>query len=333
MRSLLFVPGHRPSWPAKAVASGVDGVILDLEDSVPLAMKEEGRRTVAASIRSLAEGKKRVGVYVRLNALESGLAGDDIEAVTIEGLDGYVLPKTYGEKDIIQFDALVTHYERRNGVRPGSVEFILSLETAQAYAACERMIDASPRVATLFSGTAKDADVSRSIGFEFTPEGLETLYLRSRAVLATRAAGLEFPLVGIWQDLKDPEGARRFSEQNRQLGFRGQVLIHPSHVAIANEVFTPSAEDVRFYGGMIEAFEQAEKTGVAAILYEGHHIDYAHVKTARAVLARAGALFLWFVQRGGLATERRTHRAQPFGCGDEALGLFRTLSASRSFSR
>jgi citrate lyase subunit beta/citryl-CoA lyase len=186
---------------------------------------------------------------------------------------------------VIQLDGLVTHYERRKGVKPGTIEFILSLETAQAYAACERMIAASPRVATLFAGTAKDADVSRSIGFQFTPEGLETLYLRSRAVLATRAAGLPFPLVGIWQDLKDPLGARRFSEQNRALGFRGQVLIHPSHIAIANEVFTPSAEDVRFYSGMIEAFEKAEAAGIAAISYEGQHIDYAHVKTAREVLA------------------------------------------------
>ncbi|KWF32824.1 citryl-CoA lyase [Burkholderia diffusa] len=290
MRSVLFVPGHRESWPAKAVASGADGVILDLEDSVPLAMKEEARHIVAASIRELARGLRKIGIYVRLNALESGLSGDDIEKVAIPGLDGFVLPKTYGERDIIEFDALVTHYERRNGVEPGTIEFILSMETAQAYAACERMIAASPRVATLFAGTAKDADVSRSIGFQFTPEGLETLYLRSRALLAVRAAGLQFPIVGLWQDLNDPEGMRRFTEQNRQLGFRGQVLIHPSHVAVANEVYAPSADDVAFYAGMIEAFEKAEAEGIAAISYEGHHIDYAHVKTAREVLALHHAL-------------------------------------------
>jgi citrate lyase subunit beta/citryl-CoA lyase len=290
MRSLLFVPGHREGWPAKAVAAGVDGVILDLEDSVPLNLKSEARKAVAASIRALVAGERKVGIYVRLNALESGIAGDDIEAVTIEGLDGYVLPKTYGERDIFQFDALVTHYERRNGVAPGTIEFILSLETAQAYAACERMIAASPRVATLFAGTARNADVSRSIGFEFTPTGLETLYLRSRAVLATRAAGLEFPIVGIWEDLKNPDGARKFAEQNRQLGFRGMVLIHPSHVSMANEVFTPSADDVAFFSGMIAAFEKAEVAGNAATQYEGHHIDYAHIKTARQVLALHKAL-------------------------------------------
>lgn len=285
MRSLMFVPGHREGWPAKAVAKGVDGVILDLEDSVPLSMKQAARQIVAASIRSLAKESRKVGVYVRLNALETGMSGDDIELVAIKGLDGFVLPKTYGARDIVTFDALVTHYERRNGVTPGSIEFILSLETAQAYAECEQMIAASPRVVTLFAGTAKDADVSRSVGFQFTAKGFETLYLRSRAVLATRAAGLQFPLVGVWQDLADPEGAKFFSRQNRELGFRGQVLIHPSHIDIANEVFSPSSEDVIFYSGMIEAFDKAEAEGIAAVVYEGQHIDYAHIKTAREVLA------------------------------------------------
>jgi citrate lyase subunit beta/citryl-CoA lyase len=290
LRSLLFVPGHRGSWVEKAVASGVDGLILDLEDSVPEGLKAEARAEVARSIARLHESGSPVGVYVRVNALDTGLSGDDIEAVVVPGLDGLSLPKTFGPEDIIRFDALVTHFERKNGVAPGAVEFICNLETAEAYASCEQIAVASPRVATLFAGTARDADVSRSIGFRFTPAGLETLYLRSRAVLAARDAGLEFPLVGVWQDLADPEGARRFSEQNRDLGFRGQVLIHPSHVAVANEVFSPSQFEIKFYAGMIAAFEEAEAGGAAAVVYEGMHVDYAHIKTARDVLAYAEAL-------------------------------------------
>jgi len=284
LRSLLFVPGHRGSWVEKAVKSGVDGLILDLEDSVPANLKAEAREEVARSITRLAESGSKVGVYVRLNSLDTGMSGDDIEAVAIPGLDGFVLPKTYGPEDIVRFDALVTHFEARNGVEAGTIEFICSLETAEAYANCEKIAVASPRVATLFAGTARDADISRSIGFQFTPNGHETLYLRSRAVLAARSNGLEFPLVGVWQDLADPEGARNFSVQNRELGFRGQVLIHPSHVEVANEVFSPSKFEVGFYEGMITAFEKAEAEGAAAVLYEGMHIDYAHIKTAREVL-------------------------------------------------
>lgn len=285
MRSVLFVPGHRASWPDKAVAAGADGVILDLEDSVPYDQKDEARDIVATSIRSLGAGSRRVGIYVRLNAFETGMTGDDLEKIAIPGLDGVVLPKNYGARDMISLDALLTHFERRNGVKHGTIEIIDSLETAQAYAECEKALAASPRVATLFAGAAKDADVSRSIGFQFTTGGLETLYLRSRAVLACRAAGRNFPWVGVWQDLNDPEGARQHFEQNRQLGFSTQVLIHPSHIALANEVFTPSEQEVIFYRGMIEALDKAVADGAAAVLYEGQHIDYAHVKTAKEVIA------------------------------------------------
>lgn len=287
VRSLLFVPGHRGTWVEKAIAKGVDGVILDLEDAVPADLKEEARAEVARSITRLKENGAEISVYVRLNPLDTGLTGDDIEAVAIPGLTGFSLPKLMGRDDIVKYDALVTHFEAKNGVEPGSIEFIANLETAESYAACEEIAVASPRIATLFAGTARDADVSRSLGFTFTPGGQETLFLRSKAVLACRAAGLDFPLVGVWQDLEDTEGAANFSRMNRELGFRGQVLIHPSHIEVANEVFSPSKFEVDFYTDMIAAFDEAVAGGAAAVVFEGMHIDYAHIKTAREVLAYA----------------------------------------------
>lgn len=284
MRSVLFVPGHKEGLPEKAIAKGADGVILDLEDAVPTALKEQAREVVANSIRKLAAGPRKVGIYVRLNALETGMTGDDLEKIVIPGLDGVLLPKNYGPRDFIACDALITHFERRNGVKPGTVEMVCSLETAQAYSNCEEILKASPRIATLFAGTAKDADVSRSIGFQFTPGGQETLYLRGRAQLANRAAGRQFSWVGVWQDLNDPEGARNFALQNRALGFTTMVLIHPSHIAVANEVFSPSEQEVIFYQGMIDALAAAEAQGHAAVVYEGQHIDYAHIKTAHQVI-------------------------------------------------
>jgi citrate lyase subunit beta/citryl-CoA lyase len=287
LRSLLFVPGHRGTWVDKAIAAGADGLILDLEDSVPHDLKDQARNEVAATIARLHASGAGVAVYVRINPLDTGLTGDDIEAVARPGLDGLSLPKLGGRDDVIRYDALVSHFETKNHLASGTVELIANLETAASYAVCEDIATASPRVATLFAGTARDADVSRSIGFTFTPEGDETLYLRSRAVLACRAAGLEFPLVGVWQDLQDAAGAESFSVRNRELGFRGQVLIHPSHVDLANRVFSPSPFEIAFYNGLIQAFEQAEEAGAAAVLYEGMHVDYAHVKTAREVLTYA----------------------------------------------
>ncbi len=289
-RSMLFVPGHRKGWAEKAVAAGADAVILDLEDSVPQDMKSETRHMVAETIANLRKDNPDLGIYVRLNALETGMMGDDLEVVAVPGCDGFLPPKTYGARDILHAEALVDHYERRNGVAAGSLEFVLSLETAQAYAECEAMLAASPRCATLFAGTARDADVSRSIGFEFTPSGEETLYLRSRAVLAVRAAGKAFPIVGLWQDLKDDDGAWEFARSNKRLGFRGMVSIHPKHVAIANQVFMPTEGQVAFYQGMIDAFELGLTRGLAAVSYEGMHIDLAHVKTAREVIAQYDVL-------------------------------------------
>ena len=290
LRSLLFVPGHREDWVDKAIASGADALIFDLEDSVPLALKPEARLAVRRSIERIAGQQTGTSVYVRVNPLGTHLTGDDIEAVAVEGLAGLSLPMLHGPHDVVRYDALVEHFEHRAGLQSGTIEFICNLETAEAFASCEQFAAASPRVATLFAGTARDADVSRSIGFQFTPEGLETLYLRSRAILAARASGLTWPLVGLWQDLDDPEGAERFARQNRQLGFRGQVLIHPSHVAFVNETYGPSADEVQFYSGMIEAFAEAEARGSAAVAYRGMHVDYAHVKTAHEVLRLATQL-------------------------------------------
>lgn len=289
VRSLLFVPGHREGWAEKAIAKGADGIILDLEDSVPESLKAEARVTTRETIRRLRENGETAVVLVRINPLDTGLSGDDIEAVAVPGLDGLALPKTEGRDDLVKYSALVDHYERRNGVDPDTIELMCNFETARSYAACEEVATASPRVSTLFAGTARDADVSRSIGFTFTPTGEETLYLRSRVVLASRAAGLDHPVVGVWQDLEDDEGARRFAEDNRRLGFRGQVLIHPKHIAVANEVFGPTPEEVDFYRRMIDAFEVAEAKGLAAVTFEGMHIDYAHIKTARQTIEYASA--------------------------------------------
>ena len=254
--------------------------------------RKQARAAVRASIERLGAAATTAGVWVRPNAWESQLAGVDLEAVVVEGLDGIFLPKVYGPADVLRFDTLLEHFEIRAGLDVGGIEIIVSLETAQSMAACEEIAHASPRVASLFGATARDADIGRALGFTWTAEGLETLYVRSRILLACRAAGLHHPICGLWQDLADLDGLERFAEANRGLGYRGQVAIHPSHVAIINRVFTPSSEELAFYRGMVEALETAQAAGRAAVDYEGQHIDIAHVKTAREILARAEMLGL-----------------------------------------
>jgi citrate lyase subunit beta/citryl-CoA lyase len=286
-RSMLFVPGHKPAWAEKAVAARADAIILDLEDSVPLADKPDVRLIVRQTIERLRLQRLRSDIWVRPNCYDSGLFGDDVEAVIAPGLAGLFLPKVSSAEEIVRIDAVVSHIEAREHLPVGSVGLILTFETAASIAHCEEIAGASPRVSSLLGATGPDADIGRELGFEFTPEGLETLYQRSRIIVAARAAALRHPLTGVWQDLKDLDGFLRFAHASRQLGYRGMVCIHPTHVSISNEVFTPSSEKIDYCRRLITAFHEGEARGDAAVQFEGRHVDYAHVKTAEEVIELA----------------------------------------------
>lgn len=283
-RSMLFLPGHRPSWVEKAIRSGADSIVLDLEDAVPAELKEEARGLVAESIRRARELAPRLGILVRVNALHTGLTGADLEATVVPGLDGVFAPKVESPTDALRFDTLVDWFERRNGA--SGVELVFPMETAKALSQVEEIATASPRIGAVVGSTAEHADVAREIGFEWTPGGLETIAHRSRALLACRVAGVH-ALTGLWERVHDLDGLRAFCDQGRQLGFRGQVIIHPSHVAVVNEAYGPSKKDVAFYRGLVEAYDKAAAEGAGAVIYEGRHIDKAHVDKAEQWLARA----------------------------------------------
>jgi citrate lyase subunit beta/citryl-CoA lyase len=288
-RSLLFLPGHKPDWVPKALRSGADAIILDLEDSVPVDGKPAARAVVLDSIQQVRKEDQSVGVFVRPNGWDTGLAGADLDGVVTEGLDGLLLPKVRHREDILRFDTLLTHFEHERGVEPGSIELIVSLETAAALSNCEE-IAREPRVQSMVGGGARGADQARAVGYRWTGTGMETLYLRRRVILACRAAGISHPICSIWQDIADIDGLVHWAEMNRDLGFRGQLLIHPSHVEHANRIFAPTEQEVANNKALIAAFEAAVAEGHAAIKYKGEHIDYAHVATARELVARAEQL-------------------------------------------
>lgn len=283
-RSMLFLPGHRTTWVEKAIRSGADSIVLDLEDSVPADLKPEARELVAASVRRAKEIAPNVGVLVRVNGLPTGETGSDLEAVMVAGLDGVFAPKIEDPVDAIRFETLMDWFERRNGV--SGVEMVIPMETARALSQVEQIAQASPRIGAVIGSTAEHADVAREIGFEWTPGGLETLAHRSRVLLACRVAGVH-AMTGLWERMDDLDGLTAFCDQGRQIGFRGMVVIHPKHVPIVNAAFGPSDEDVAFYQGLVEAYEKAAAEGAGAVVYAGRHIDKAHLDKATEWLARA----------------------------------------------
>jgi len=283
-RSILFVPGHKPTWAQKALSSGADAIILDLEDSVPAEEKAAARTVVAESIRRLRSLDPSVGIGVRVNGLATRQTGADLEAVVGPGLDIVFAPKIEEATDVLRYDTLLDHFELRNGVT--GLEYIVPVETVKAIQNCAEIASASPRVGALIGPTAEHADIAREVGFEWTPEGLETLYLRSRVLLACRGAGLH-ALTGLWERIDDLDGLAEFARQGRRLGFRGMIAIHPSHVPVLNTVFSASAAEIDFYEGLVRAYEQAAREGSGALRYRGLHIDKAHYDKARLWLESA----------------------------------------------
>ncbi|GAA3938390.1 CoA ester lyase [Microbacterium soli] len=283
-RSMLFVPGHRASWVDKAVASGADAITLDLEDSVPQDLKQDARRIVRESIERLRTENVKIGVLVRVNGLATGQTGFDLEAVVGPGVDAIFAPKVESALDAQRFETLIDYFEARNGGK--EIRLVIPMETARAVARCEEIASSTPRVGGILGSTAEHADIAREIGFEWTPEGLETLALRARVQVAARAAGVH-PMTGLWERIHDLSGLREFALQGRRLGFLGQIAIHPSHVPIINEVYGPSPERRRFFEGLIQAYTEAAARGEGAVVYEGSHIDKAHLDKAREWLAHA----------------------------------------------
>jgi citrate lyase subunit beta / citryl-CoA lyase len=287
-RSALYVPGNRPDWIEKAVNYGADTLILDLEDSVPDSEKPAARGTVKAGVKLLkAKGQ---ACAVRINAFASGLTLDDLEAVICSELERIVLPKIETAADLHQLDALLTHLERRHGIPDGQIETPLGCETAKAMRSVYEIATECRRVKRVSLAAGPGGDAARAIGYQWSKEGTETLFLRSKVVLDARAAGIQYPTISSWWNIKDLEGLERDARWNRSLGYRGQTVMHPSHVPIVNRVFTPTAEEIAFHKGLIQAMDDATAKGIAAVTYRGDMVDEAMVKTSRELLAFARAI-------------------------------------------
>lgn len=283
-RSVLFVPAHKPQWAEKALAAGADCIVLDLEDSVPDDLKESSREIVRTTLAELRKAAPHVGLFVRPNALDTRMAGADLEVVVRPELDGLFVPKVRDATDVLRWETLIDWFEARNGAE--GLEMIVPVEMVDAIVNCYEIAGASERVGAMIGPTSAHADIARAVGYRQSPEGTETLYLRSRILLACRQYGLH-ALTGLWEELADLDGLRAFSDYGLQLGFRGQIAIHPSHVAVINEVFTPSDEEVAYHEELVATIEAAVLEGQGAVRFRGTHIDLAHADKARDWLAHA----------------------------------------------
>ena len=241
-RSQLIMPANRADMLAKAPSYGADALVFDLEDSVPVAEKPKAR---ALAREFIERHKTNSTLYVRVNAVQTGMLREDLEAIAIDGLAGIKLPKAESAEDIRTVDAMLTELESKRGLAQGSIGIGPTLESAKGVWFAYEIVSASPRIQSVMPGTAQDAYLQTDLGYTTMAEGNPMLYhIRSRVLLAARAAGVEHVLDGVYANIRDPEGLRKCCEAARMLGYRGKQVIHPSQIETANRIFTPTAQEL-----------------------------------------------------------------------------------------
>lgn len=269
-RSVLYVPGDQPGKLAKALSRGADAIIVDLEDAVPADRKDAARREVSGWLASLRPGHGEV--WIRVNA--GPLRERDIRAFApVAAVTGLCLAKTESAAEVSDIAGLLASV--------GSGALLAPLLESAASVLAAPAIARAARVARLQIG---EADLAAELGAEPGADETELLWARSQVVLASAAAGIDPPLGAVSRDYTDLAAFERTTRALRRLGYRGRACIHPAQVGIANDVFTPTAEEVERARRVIAV---AEAAGGAAAADGGAMIDEAVVRAARRVLAVA----------------------------------------------
>ncbi len=279
MRSLLFVPANRPNMIERARSLAADVVVLDLEDSVPPAEKQAARDALPAAIDSLKQAGRLV--HVRVNHPDRGLCRDDLAAAVRPGLDGIVLPKAEGGRDVRQIDVLIREQEMRNGVTPGTPVLLPHVETARGLLRCEEIATASTRIAAMSLG---GFDYVADLGIERTRDGRELDYARGVLIHVCVAHGL-LPLDAVFGDFGDAEGLATETARVKAMGMKGKYVVHPDQVEAVNRAFEPSEAEVAAARRVLEAFDVAVAQGHASVQLDGRMIDTPVAKRARDVIA------------------------------------------------
>jgi citrate lyase subunit beta / citryl-CoA lyase len=284
MRSYLYVPADQPTKLLKALSSGADALICDLEDAVAVARKSQGRDILCEFL-----GGDHVGVgqspmiWVRINDGNMGL--DDISAVVSAAgrrLTGVYVPKVQTLERLLAVDRSLTAAEAPVGMAAEQIKICALLETAGSIFDA-RTLASGPRVTRLALG---EADLRAEIGTELTPgDEREHLLVRQMVVLASAAAGLEAPVGPVSTDFRDLEAFRASTMALKRMGFRGRAAIHPAQVEIINDVFTPTAVEVERATHLIALFDASIAHGDGVCTDDsGAMVDEAVVRSARRTL-------------------------------------------------
>jgi citrate lyase subunit beta/citryl-CoA lyase len=281
LRSLLFVPGNKPSMLTKALGLTPDALVPDMEDSVPAAEKINARETIRSFLPQLnATGRP---VIPRVNALDTPWIEDDLAAIVGPQIFAISVGKIRTAADISTISQLIGKLEQRAGLTVGTIKLLPWIETAEAIVNCDAICRASARIEGVAFG---GEDFTTDLGIERLDDESQVLYARSRICIAARAAHV-LALDTPYFRLHDADGLRANALQAKSIGFKGKFAIHPDQIGTLNECFSPSEQEIAHARRVIEAYEAAERSGRGSTSLDGWVIDVPVVKRARALLELA----------------------------------------------
>ena len=278
-RSTLYMPGSRPRALEKARTLPADALILDLEDAVAPDEKVRARDLVAEAVEGGGYGARRL--LIRINGLDTEWGEADLARAAAAGPHGILLPKVETPELVRRAVALM----ERHGA-PDRCRLWAMMETPRAILNAGAIAAAHPRLEGFVLGTN---DLVKELGAAHTADRLPVIASLGLCLLAARAEGLVC-LDGVHNALADEAGLRAACIQGRDMGFDGKTLIHPAQIAIANEVFAPSADDLALAEEQLAAFEEVTRRGEGVAVVRGRIVENLHVATARHLLARADAI-------------------------------------------
>jgi citrate lyase subunit beta/citryl-CoA lyase len=289
-RSELATPASSPKMLAKAPGSGADLVFLDLEDACAPAAKVAARANAVTALTTQDWG--RVTRAVRVNGLDTVWCHDDvIDVVTGAGdaLDVIIVPKARRARDVWWFDTLLTQLEAKLGLER-RIGLEVLIEEAEGVANAVEIAGASDRLEAVILGAGDlSASLHARVDTNFSPllpyPGDFWHFARCQVVVAARTAGID-AIDAPYPSYQDPDGYRRAAEEASSLGFDGKWAIHPSQIAIANDVFAPTADEVRWAHETSAAYRAAERGGTGAIGVDGMLVDAAHMRHVETILRR-----------------------------------------------
>jgi citrate lyase subunit beta/citryl-CoA lyase len=289
MRSLLFVPADSARKLDKAMASGADAVIVDLEDSIAAENKAAARKSAVDFLQDAVRLEKRPRLLVRVNGLQTGLTDADLDAIVPARPDAIMLPKAEGGASVAHADAKLTAREAIAGIADGHIKIVaIATETAASLFLAGTYGGSSARLEGMTWGAE---DLSADLGAEVNRDAVGRFlspYLLARALCLAGAAAAHVQAIDtVAVEFRNIAAVRRETEEARRDGFTAKMAIHPAQVPVINEVFTPTAAAVAKARAVVAAFEAHPGKGTVGI--DGMMYDRPHLERARQLIERASA--------------------------------------------